>query len=319
MNRLDAKGTSRLIGQEGSQTARLMVYLLLSIVLMAMDQRGHYVPRVREAAVTLFEPVFHLADLPSRSLRSISTYSHTYSELQQRNAELADQLLGQSADLQRLEALQQENARLRDLLDATSGRRFEFRFAELVQVDLDPLSHQVMIDRGSNDGVFEGQAVLDGNGVMGQVEIVMQGMASVRLISDPDHALPVQILRTGLRTVAFGTGETGSLLLPNVPLQADVRPGDELVTSGLGDRFPSGFPVAIVETVERQPGEMFASVVARPLAALDRGREVLLVLPRAPAPETQTEVRPEAESAGSADASEPAVQPEQETERESGQ
>ena len=128
-------------------------------------------------------------------------------------------------------------------------------------------------------GVFEGQAVIDGMGIMGQVESVLLHMSTVRLISDPDHALPVQLNRTGLRTVAFGTGSTHSLSLPNVPLQADIRTGDLLMTSGLGDRFPPGFPVAMVETVVRQDGDTFAHVTARPLAALDRGREVLLVLP----------------------------------------
>ena len=122
-----------------------------------------------------------------------------------------------------------------------------------------------------------GQAVIDGQGVMGQVEDVQRHLATVRLISDPNHALPVQINRTGLRTVAFGTGDTARLNLPSVPLEADVREGDLVVTSGLGDRFPGGYPVAVVEHVNRSEGQTFAAVVARPLAALDRGKEVLLI------------------------------------------
>ncbi len=149
------------------------------------------------------------------------------------------------------------------------------------KVDLDPFSHKVWINRGVKQGVVVGQAVIDGLGIVGQVEDVHRHFSTVRLISDPDHALPVQINRTGLRTVAYGSGETSHLLMPNVPLQADVSPGDVIVTSGLGDRFPPGFPVGEVERVERDSGETFATVYMRPYAALDRGREVLLIEPQA--------------------------------------
>jgi rod shape-determining protein MreC len=255
-----------------------MLYLLLSVVLMAMDQRAQYIPRIRSAIETGLEPVYHLIGLPSKVFRSASDYSRSYSEVVAENESLGRVVMDQSAAVQQLQALQQENRRLRELLEATGGRSFEFRFAEMVQVNLDPFSHQVMIDRGKTHGVFVGQAVIDGSGVMGQVDDVHIHMSSVLLISDPDHALPVQIARTGLRTVAYGTGETARLLLPNVPLQADVRKGDLLITSGLGDRFPPGFPVAEIEIIRRDTGGTFAEVHARPLAALDRGREVLLVL-----------------------------------------
>jgi rod shape-determining protein MreC len=271
-----------------------MLYLMLSVVLMAMDQRGQYIPRIRTTLETGLEPVYHLIGFPSRVIATLADYSRSYSEVSAENEALNQARLNQLAKVQQLEALQQENRRLRALLDATGGRSFEFRFAEMVQVNLDPFSHQVMIDRGSQDGVFVGQAVLDGAGVMGQVHDVHIHMSSVLLISDPDHALPVQIARTGLRTVAYGTGETARLLLPNVPLQADVRTGDLLVTSGLGDRFPPGFPVAEIEVINRDTGETFAEVYARPLAALDRGREVLLVIQKIEEPESPpAEVDPE--------------------------
>jgi rod shape-determining protein MreC len=147
----------------------------------------------------------------------------------------------------------------------------------MIRVELDPFAHKVWIDRGERDGVVVGQAVIDGLGIVGQVEDVHAHIASVRLISDPDHALPVQINRTGLRTVAYGSGQTSHLLMPNVPLQADVSPGDMVVTSGLGDRFPAGFPVGEVGSVQRDRGSTFATVYLRPFAALDRGREVLLI------------------------------------------
>jgi rod shape-determining protein MreC len=255
-----------------------MLYLMLSVVLMAMDQRGQYVPKIRSAFETALEPVYHLVGFPSRLVEAISQYSRSYTEVSDENTNLKRDMLDQQAGVQQLQALQQENRRLRALLEATGGRSFEFRFAEMVQVNLDPFSHQVIIDRGARDGVFVGQAVLDGAGIMGQVHDVHLHMSNVLLISDPDHALPVQIARTGLRTVAYGTGQTAVLSLPNVPLQADVRVGDLLVTSGLGDRFPPGFPVAQIERINRDTGGTFAEVDARPLAALDRGRELLLVI-----------------------------------------
>jgi rod shape-determining protein MreC len=255
-----------------------MGYGFLAGLLMLLDQRGEYVPRIRAAAEHLVSPVYQVAEAPVEAVRSISTYGQSFEELREQNQAQRERLLVQAGDLQRLEALEEENRRLRSLLEATAGRDVQFRFAELVQVSLDPNSHQVLIDRGEDDGVFIGQAVIDGQGVMGQVESTTGGQARVRLISDPEHAIPVQILRTGQRTVALGTGEPGRLSMPNLPMQSDVRVGDRVVTSGLGERFPSGFPVAEVTAVERPSGAPFMNVDALPLATLDRGREVLLVL-----------------------------------------
>jgi rod shape-determining protein MreC len=264
-------------GSQGSRTAHLMLYMLVAIALMAMDQRGQYIPRVRSALEYAIEPVYHLVELPARTFHGISSWFTSHQQLTSENQALRETLLTMSASAQLLDAQGEENRRLRALLDAVEGRRFSYRFAELVRVDLDPYAHKVLIDRGASDDVVVGQAVIDGAGVMGQVEAVQAHFSSVRLISDPDHALPVQINRTGLRTVAYGTGETERLLLPNVPFQADVRPGDLIVTSGLGDRFPPGFPVARVVRVNRETGGTFAELEAQPLAALGRGREVLLI------------------------------------------
>jgi len=202
-----------------------------------------------------------------------------YQALEEENRTQQQSLVEQAGQVQRFAALLEENRRLRLLLKATEGWEDRFQFAEMVQVNLDPFSHRVMVDRGAEDGVFVGQPVIDGAGVMGQVESVHPHHSQVRLISDPDHALPVQLLRTGQRTVAFGTGNPERLLLPNLSIQSDIRLGDVLVTSGLGDRFPPGFPVAEVTGIQRDTGSTFARVEARPLAALDRGREVLLIMP----------------------------------------
>jgi len=260
-----------------------MMYILLAIVLMFMDQRGHYVPRFRSAMELVFEPVFHVVAWPGKAIQSLGRQVRARNELIEENQQLQEQLLVMSGAVQTQAALEQENKRLRELLAATRGRGYDFHFAEMQRVDLDPFSHKVWIDRGVDDGIFIGQAVIDGLGIVGQVEDIHRHFATVRLISDPDHALPVQINRTGLRTVAYGSGQTSHLLMPNVPLQADVSPGDMIVTSGLGDRFPPGFPVGEVERVERISGETFATVYMRPFAALDRGREVLLIQPLEPA------------------------------------
>jgi rod shape-determining protein MreC len=254
-----------------------MLYGLLAVVLMAMDQRGHYVPQIRNAAGYLIEPVYHVVEWPVRALRNLFTQFQSRRSLRHENERLEELLLDQKGALQRLDTLTEENRRLRSLFEGAQGQVMEYRFAELLRVDLDPFSHKVLIDLGSGDGVTSGQAVIDGAGVMGQVEDVHLHYSTVRLISDPNHALPVQINRTGLRTVAFGSGETGNLNLPSVPREADVREGDLIVTSGLGDRFPGGYPVARVTAIDREEGLTFAQVVAKPLAALGRGREVLLI------------------------------------------
>ena len=260
-----------------AQTARLMIYGLLAVILMAMDQRGRYVPRIRGMALYLVEPVYHVVEWPVRAARNVFGQFQSRRSLRHDNQALRKQLLSQQGALQRFAALVEENRRLRSLIEGAQGQTFEFQFAELVSVDLDPFSHKVVVNRGALDGVHTGQAVIDGAGVMGQVEDVHPHFSTIRLISDPNHALPVQINRTGLRTIAFGSGETGALKMPGVPRQADVREGDLIVTSGLGNRFPGGYPVAVISRISRREGQTFILVEAMPLAALDRGREVLLI------------------------------------------
>ncbi len=292
-----------------------MMYGLLAIVLMAMDHRGQYVPRFRSLAGHLVEPVHYIVEWPVRALRGVFGFLQSTQSLRRENSALQRDLLQQKASLQRLGAMMEENARLRALLDGASSRQgFDFQFAELIEVDLDPFSHKIIINHGRDRGIVSGQAVIDGAGIMGQVEDVFQGQSTVRLISDPNHALPVQINRTGLRTIAFGVGDTAHLSMPAVPREADVRIGDLVVTSGLGGRFPSGYPVAIVASVDRREGQTFAQVLATPVAALDRGREVLLLKSAAeepaavPTAEEPGAEEPSAEetSAGEPEAEEPA-------------
>ncbi len=288
MNRFESSFLSRLLGRDLALTARACAYALLAIVLMVLDARGGYVSRIRDLGALALEPVFHVVSWPPRLVATARSHLASKAQLRTDNERLQREALLHAGVVQRLQALERENQSLRSLLDTAESRKFNYQFAQMLQVSLDPYAHQVMIDRGVSAGVFEGQAVIDGQGIMGQVESAQLHVSRIRLISDPDHALPVQINRTGMRTVAFGIGSVHTLLLPNVPMQEDVRIGDLLVTSGLGDRFPPGFPVAVVESVERPEGAAFARLLARPLAALGRGSELLLIQPVA-APESRGE------------------------------
>ena len=202
---------------------------------------------------------------------------HSWLESYHRDERLRAERLLTNARLQRLSALEAENARLRALLEARSTVRDEVRVAEIMAVDANPYEHNLIIDIGSRDGVYDGQAIVDVNGVVGQVIRTGVMTAQAVLISDADHALPVEVNRNGLRTIAVGTGEIDRLDLPFLPNNADVRAGDLLVTSGLGGAFPSGYPVAVVNSVTRIPQEPFADVTATPAAALDQVREVMLI------------------------------------------
>lgn len=285
--RPDAPQESPLFARGPSSTARLVLLALASILLMTADHRGQYLDRFREAMSVLAYPIQVVASIPADVGSWISEEVTGRQALLSENERLERELLEARGELQRMAALRAENARLRALLDTAERRGEEAVVAEIERVDLDPYNHRVLISRGSRDGVFVGQPVLDESGVMGQVVETGPFSAYVMLISDPNHALPVELNRTGLRTIAFGTGGTDRLALTDLPMTADVRPGDLLVTSGLGGHFPQGFPVARVTRVHRDPGQPFAQIEARPVAALDRSRLVLLIWPgdRAPAPD----------------------------------
>ena len=205
-------------------------------------------------------------------------------ELELENARLRTEQLLTKARLQRLQALEAENERLRALLEARGRVRDDIRVAEILSVDANPYDHSLVINVGSEDGVFDGQALVDSDGVIGQVIRTGLMTSEAMLISDTDHALPVEVNRNGLRTIAVGTGEIDSLTLPFVVNNADIEVGDLLVTSGLGAAFPSGYPVAVIESVTRIPQAQYAQVTARPSASLGQVREVMLVSPQQPVP-----------------------------------
>lgn len=244
---------------------------------MTLDQREHLADSVQEAVSGAAYPIRAVVDAPFNIAEQASERLATRQALLEENRELRRRHLAYQERLQRLEALEQENQRLRSLLGSSEQLETDVAIARLMRVELDPHTHLVEIDRGSREGVHIGQPVLDADGVMGQVDAVSPGSASVRLISDPSHAIPVEINRNGLRAIALGTGDRQRLELANVPNNADIEAGDLLIASGLGSTFPRGYPVAEVERVEVEAGEPFARVTAIPAAQLDRSRKLMLV------------------------------------------
>ncbi len=256
---------------------RTLALIFISIAVMFVDKREQHLDAVRAAIGAAVYPLRIVVDAPAQLWDWTRETSKSRSELRLENARLRAEQLLTRARLQRLNSLEAENSRLRAMLDARAQFEDRVRVAEIMSVDLNPFRHSLVIDVGSRDGVYDGQAIVDADGVVGQVIKTGPLTAEAILISDPGHALPVEVNRNGLRTIAFGTGEFGRLELPGLANNADIEVGDLLVTSGLGGAFPNGYPVAVVERVNRIPQQPFADVSARPAAALDQVREIMLV------------------------------------------
>lgn len=260
-----------------SPTYRVVIAVLVSIGLMVADQRQQVLGPLRSALTLLVSPLHYLASLPSDVAKALEELLTSGPSEHEMNQALRAENLILRGRLQRLESLETENRRLHDLLGSSFRVGERVQIANLLSVDLDPYRHQVLIDKGKTSKVFVGQPVVDANAVMGQVVWVGPTTSTVLLITDPAHGLPVRVNRNGLRAVATGTGLVNQLDLAYVPHDADVEVGDLLVTSGLGGRFPEGYPVALISEVKRESGQPFAKVLATPTARLDRGNEVLLV------------------------------------------
>ena len=297
-------------GDAAARIARLMFYGLLAIVLMTLDYRGGYVDILRTQAWRAIEPVILAVEAPFKMGQRMGEELRQRHALMDRVAILERERRERLAELSLLEELRNDNRELRDLLDASQRLVPDFQSAELMNIDLNPWSHRVLINRGSRDGLEAGQPVMDAFGVMGQVDEVAFNTAQVILISDPDHALPVRVQRTGLRTVAYGSGRINQLRLTDLPMNVDLQPGDILVTSGLGGAFSAGLPVAEVESVSRPVGEAFAKAVVRPVARLDRARHVLVVN----SPEVEADVEADSDTDADADATPAAAEGDEPTE-----
>ena len=249
---------------------------------MLLDHRFNMLKDVRSAISVVVYPIQYVVNFPVTAGNWMDESFSTRETLQKELANLKTQQLLYDARLQKLAALENENQRLRRLLDSSVKVSERVLIAELLAVDLEPFTHQVVIDKGSNQGVYEGQPLLDAYGVMGQVTRVGPITSTAMLITDPNHAIPVAVNRNGLRAIANGNGSSDELEIPHFPNDADIKAGDLLISTGLGGRFPEGYPVATITKVEQNTGQPFAQVTAAPTAKLRQSREVLLVWPKPP-------------------------------------
>jgi rod shape-determining protein MreC len=246
-------------------------------MLMVADHRGDYLEHVRAALSIAIEPVYRVAALPAEVGQDVKLALADRKQLAARNAELGQKLMLAEAALNRYAAVQEQNQRLQRLLDVQRSLGLGAQLARLIDVDPGPFHRRIVLNLGSADGVAVNQAVIDGTGVMGQIVETLPHTSTVMLITNPAHAIPVAIERTGLRTIAKGGSNADTLELPNIPISADIKIGDRLITSGLGGIYPAGFPVGEIRAIANDASGMFAAALATPSAALDRSGEVLVL------------------------------------------
>ncbi|THB64848.1 MAG: rod shape-determining protein MreC [Gammaproteobacteria bacterium] len=270
--------TIKLIFTSGpSIIARLLVLVALSLVLIMLDYHFDSFEKVRSALGIATYPVRQVVNAPAEAREYIANSIKSRSELLKTIEEQRTQLTLQKYQLQKLESLKAENIRLRSSLRSSFDISDFVTIGKIINVDLDPFKHHVLINKGNRDNVSINQPILSSEGVIGQTVHVSWKSSEIVLISDPSHAIPVRVNRTGLRSIAIGTGTTTRLELPYIPTNTDIAVGDLLETSGMGGRFPAGYPVARITEVTNDPGQPFAVVTAEPIAKLDQVVEVLLV------------------------------------------
>jgi rod shape-determining protein MreC len=268
---------------------------LLAITLMFVDARFKSVTDpVRFQLNGLLSPVYEVMSWPGRFTEWLVTATMSDEAVREENRYLKSQLLVLSGRLQKFSELAAENARLRGLIDSTIVVDGRVLIAEIIGVDADPLRHIVLVNKGTPDGIYQGQTVLDARGIMGQVIEVGPQVSRVMLIADREHALPVRVARNGVRAILAGSGDIDRLVLQYVPESADMKEGDLLLSSGLGLRFPAGYPVGVVAKVSKTGSSEFAEIQVKPVAELDRSRHVLMLYSRPQQPTPAAPVAPDA-------------------------
>lgn len=273
-----------LFSRGPSPAVRLTFFTLLSLLLLVSDAHYSYLKTLRQGIATVIYPLERIAMMPIELLGAAGSYFQTQSSLVSENAALKRQNLLDQAALLRYRALQMENAHLRQLFDARTRIAAPSVMAEILSDERDPFSRKVIVNRGMQAHVAEGSAVIDNAGVIGQVLAVYPWSSEVSLITDKDHATPVEVLRNGLRAVVFGFGSNDLLDLRFMSTNADILPGDILVTSGIDGIFPAGLPVAKVVKVDRNPVYAFSRILCSPLAGVNQYRQVLILSPTSPPP-----------------------------------
>lgn len=291
---MDGTQSFRFFKRGPSPVARLVFFAMLSLLLLFIDSRYKYLESTRRVISVVVQPLQRLTTMPGVIWNQVSGYFETQSNLIRDNDALTRQHHMDAAQLLQLQVLQAENAHLRQLLDVQQHASYSMQMAEIVYIERDIFRRKVFVNKGSNSNVQPGQVVMDETGIVGQVTRVFPWLAEVTLITDKDHAVPIQVMRTGLRAVVFGSGDISNLALRYMPVSADIQPGDVLVTSGIDGIYPAGLPVAKIIKIERDPAYPFARIVCTPIAGVDQQRQLLIVsglptLPERP-PESEAQV-----------------------------
>ena len=255
----------------------MLVAVVASIALLVTEHQNSQLGGVRTTLSIFVDPLKYLVSLPNTVLDHLSDSVVTYQALKTENDRLREEQLVHQTRMLKFAALEKENIRLRALLENSFKLGEQVLVAELLSVNMAPYEHIVVVNKGTRFGVHPQQPVLDANGVVGQVFRALPMTSEIMLITDPNHAIPVQVNRNGLLAIAVGSGQTNRLILPFLPSNADIRSGDLLITSGLGGTFPQGYPVAVVDEFTPQPNQAFTSITATPKALLDRNRELMIV------------------------------------------
>lgn len=260
-------------------TLKLVVLLALAIMLMLADRQRGFLIAVRERALALTTPVYWLASLPAAGVELVGLALRDRDALAEENRKLREALLAAQTELHQRRSEGEAHARVLALVEAAQRQAVSGTLVRIVDLDLDPFRHRLLLDQGSRAGLARGDGLVDAFGVVGQVSAAGPDTSFAVLITDPSHALPVEVSRNGVKSIAYGTGDATRLELPNLPLSVDLGVGDRLLTTAVGGRFPPGIPVAEVTAVERPTDAAFAIAYARPLSALGRNRELLAVKP----------------------------------------
>lgn len=292
---MDSTQTFQVFNRGPSPAARLVFFSVLSVLLMFVDARFRYLESVRSVVSILVLPIQHLATLPYKLVQNGGDFLAMQGTLIEQNKGLQRQHERDAVQLLQFHALQNENQQLRNLASLQPRSQVSSQFAEIIFAEQDVFKRKVLINKGSAANIQAGQVVMDDQGIVGQVTRVYPWLSEVTLITEKNHAVPVQVQRSGLRSVAFGSGDLSQLSLRYMPVSADIQKGDLLVTSGIDGLYPPGIPVARVEKVVRDAAYPFAQIVCLPVGGVDRHRHLLVLSPMPKMPE-----RPEPESGSAA-------------------
>lgn len=290
---MDSTQSFRFFNRGPSPITRLLFFVVLSLLLLFIDARYRYLESARSALSVLVSPIQQLATMPGNLWHRASDFFTAQNNLVDENRSLHHQHELDAAKLSQFQDFQQENQNLRNLLALPLRNEFSSQLAEIVYGEHNVFNRRVLINKGSDANVISGQVVMDDIGIVGQITRVYPWLSEVTLITEKDHAVPVQVLRNGLRTIVFGAGDTSRLSLRYMPVSSDLLEGDILVTSGIDGIYPPGIPVAKVVKIERDSAYPFASVACQPIAGVDNHRHLLILsatpaLPTRPAPEPVT-------------------------------